>query len=132
MPPTASSSPSLAANASHMPSCLQRATILRSPRRSRRAIISPAAACAPYVRARNIGLTEGDRFQLPLTQAALGDALGLTSVHVNRVLRKLRLDGAMTLTGGTLEISDILVLAAVAGFDDSYLHRRIGPKQVAL
>jgi CRP-like cAMP-binding protein len=84
------------------------------------------------VRARNIGLTEGDRFQLPLTQAALGDALGLTSVHVNRVLRKLRLDGAMTLTGGTLEISDILVLAAVAGFDDSYLHRRIGPKQVAL
>jgi CRP-like cAMP-binding protein len=81
--------------------------------------------CELYVRARNIGLTVGDSFELPLTQTVLGDALGLTPVHVNRVLRKLRLTGVMSLTGGTLVISNIAALAAVAGFDDNYLHRRI-------
>jgi CRP-like cAMP-binding protein len=81
--------------------------------------------CELYVRARNIGLTDGDRFELPLTQVVLGDALGLTAVHVNRVLRKLRLSGVMELTSGSLIIADIAKLAAVAGFDDNYLHRRL-------
>jgi CRP-like cAMP-binding protein len=81
--------------------------------------------CELYVRARNIGLTVGDSFELPLTQTVLGDALGLTPVHVNRVLRKLRLRGVMNLSGGTLVISDIGGLAILAGFDDNYLHRRI-------
>ena len=81
--------------------------------------------CELYVRARNIGLTVGDRFELPLTQTVLGDALGLTPVHVNRVLRKLRLSGVMSLSEGVLVVSDIAALAAVAGFDDNYLHRRI-------
>ena len=80
--------------------------------------------CELYVRARNIGLTVGDSFELPLTQTVLGDALGLTPVHVNRVLRKLRLQGVMSLSGGALVVSDICALAAVAGFDDTYLHRR--------
>lgn len=62
--------------------------------------------CELYVRARNIGLTEGGRFELPLTQIVLGDALGLTPVHVNRVLRKLRLSGVMSFQGGTLVIAD--------------------------
>ncbi len=81
--------------------------------------------CELYVRARNVGLTVGDSFELPLTQAVLGDALGLTPVHVNRVLRKLRLSGVMSLQAGKLVISDIAALAAVAGFDDNYLHRRL-------
>jgi CRP-like cAMP-binding protein len=81
--------------------------------------------CELYVRARNIRLTDGDRFELPLTQTVLGDALGLTPIHVNRVLRKLRISGVMTLSGGSLVIADIAKLAAVAGFDDNYLHRRI-------
>jgi CRP-like cAMP-binding protein len=81
--------------------------------------------CELYVRARNIGLIDGDRFELPLTQLVLGDALGLTAVHVNRVLRKLRISGVMELTSGSLIISDISRLANVAGFDDNYLHRRL-------
>ena len=84
--------------------------------------------CELYVRARNVGLTVGDRFELPLTQTVIGDALGLTPVHVNRVLRKLRLSGAMSLNAGTLVISDITRLANVAGFDDNYLHRRVRRK----
>ncbi len=82
--------------------------------------------CELYVRARNIGLTDGMRFELPLTQTVLGDALGLTPVHVNRVLRKLRASGVMGLSAGSLVIADIAKLALVAGFDDNYLHRRLG------
>ncbi len=81
--------------------------------------------CELYVRARNIGLTDGDSVELPLTQTVIGDALGLTPIHVNRVLRKLRVGGVMTLIGGNLVISDIAKLTAVAGFDDNYLHRRL-------
>lgn len=81
--------------------------------------------CELYVRARNIGLIDGDRFELPLTQVVLGDALGLTAVHVNRVLRKLRVAGIMELTAGSLIVADVAELARVAGFDDNYLHRRV-------
>jgi len=81
--------------------------------------------CELYVRARNVRMTEGDRFELPLTQTVIGDALGLTPIHVNRVLRKLRISGVMTLDQGALVITDISNLAAVAGFDDNYLHGRI-------
>ena len=88
--------------------------------------------CELYVRARNIGLIVDYSFELPLTQAVgLGDALGLTPVHVNRVLKKLRLSGVMSLSGGTLVVSDIAGLAAVAGFDDNYLHRRILRKNLS-
>ncbi len=81
--------------------------------------------CEICVRARNIGLGEGNSLELPLTQTVLGDALGLTPVHVNRVLRKLRLSGVMELGAGVLVISDLAKLATIAGFDDNYLHRRL-------
>jgi len=81
--------------------------------------------CELYVRARSIGLATGDSVELPLTQTVIGDALGLTPIHVNRVLRKLRVGGVMTISGGVLIIADIAKLALVAGFDDTYLHRRI-------
>jgi CRP-like cAMP-binding protein len=81
--------------------------------------------CELYVRAHNIGLIVGDRFELPLTQAVIGDALGLTAVHVNRVLRRLRLAGVMELSAGSLTVADVQELARVAGFDDNYLHRRL-------
>ena len=81
--------------------------------------------CELYVRALNIGLTDGDRFEMPLTQIVLADALGLTPVHVNRVIRKLRVSGVMSLSRGSLVIANAGKLALVAGFDDNYLHRRL-------
>ncbi len=81
--------------------------------------------CELYVRACSVGLTEAGGFELPLTQTVIGDALGLTPIHVNRVLRDLRISGVMTLSGGSLVIADVAKLATVAGFDDNYLHRRI-------
>lgn len=81
--------------------------------------------CELYLRAANIGLIEGGEFELPLTQVMLADSLGLTPVHVNRVLRHLREEKAVMLKRGKLTISDTGKLARIAGFDDSYLHRRL-------
>ncbi len=61
--------------------------------------------CELYVRARNVGLVTDHHLELPLTQTVLGDALRLTPVHVNRVLRRLRLDDVMELRQGSLVIS---------------------------
>jgi CRP-like cAMP-binding protein len=81
--------------------------------------------CELYFRATNIGLIEENHFELPLSQSLLADSLGMTAVHLNRVLKKLRLDGAMTLKRGSLTITDPLRLARIAGFDENYLHRRL-------
>jgi len=83
------------------------------------------ASGAPDVRALNIGLTVGDRFEMPLTQIVLGDALGLTPVPVNRLLRKPKRSGVMSLSRGNLVIADVAKLAIVAGFDDNFLHQRL-------
>lgn len=81
--------------------------------------------CELYIRMRNIGLATDDSCEMPLTQVVLADALGLTPVHVNRVLRVLRTDKVMELTRGSLTILDPLKLARIAGFDANYLHGRI-------
>ena len=49
----------------------------------------------------------------------------MTPVHLNRVLKELRLAGAMTLKRGSLAISDPVKLVQIAGFDENYLHRRL-------
>ena len=81
--------------------------------------------CELYFRMHKVGLAKDDQCEIPLTQAVLADALGMTPVHINRVLKKLRLSGAMELRGGALLISDPLQLARVAGFDDNYMHARL-------
>jgi CRP-like cAMP-binding protein len=85
--------------------------------------------CEIYVRAHGIGLTDGTEFALPLSQIILADALGMTPVHTNRILRDLRVAGAMVLRRGSLRIMDPLKLVHIAGFDENYLHRRL--RQVA-
>lgn len=81
--------------------------------------------CELYIRMRNIGLATHDQCEMPLTQTVLADAVGLTPVHVNRVLRKLRLAKIMDLRSGSLTILDPAKLARIAGFDDNYLHGRL-------
>ena len=83
--------------------------------------------CELYVRAHWIGLVEDTQFALPLSQIILADALGMTPVHINRVLKELRLAGAMALSRGSLVVMDPLKLVHIAGFDDNYLHRRLAP-----
>lgn len=65
----------------------------------------------------------GDRtgFDCPLTQYHLADALGLSAVHVNRVLRHLREEGLMTFRNGRVAFDDFDRLKTVAAFDTAYL-----------
>ena len=70
-------------------------------------------------------MTGDEEFSLPLSQLVLADALGMTAVHINRVLKDLRLAGAMALKRGSVTILDPVKLVQIAGFDDNYLHRRL-------
>mgnify|MGYP000639109015 CR=1 FL=1 len=81
--------------------------------------------CELYLRAHSIGLVDGTEFALPLSQVLLADSLGMTPVHINRVLRDLRLTGAMELKRGMLFILDPAKLVGIAGFDENYLRRRL-------
>lgn len=81
--------------------------------------------CELYLRARNVGLTVESKFALPLSQAMLADSLGMTPVHLNRVMKTLRSSGVMTLQRGSLTIEDPIGLVRIAGFDENYLHRRL-------
>lgn len=96
----------------------------------RRTSIERAAhlMCELYLRARNIGIANGETFALPLSQLLLADSLGMTPVHLNRVLKELRLSGAMMLSRGSLLITDPGKLIQIAGFDENYLHRRLRPQ----
>jgi CRP-like cAMP-binding protein len=84
--------------------------------------------CELYIRMHNIGLATDDRCDMPLTQIVLADAVGMTPVHVNRVLRALRLGNVMELRHGSLTILDPVKLASIAGFDSNYLHGRLNSR----
>jgi CRP-like cAMP-binding protein len=61
------------------------------------------------------------RFALPLTQQMLAHALGLTPVHINRVLRRLRREGLLELQDGVLTIHDPVRTKFLADFNNAYL-----------
>ena len=60
------------------------------------------------------GLVNGNRFPLPMTQEQVGDHLGLTLVHVNRTLKRLREEGVLTIASGHVQIDDLDALASYA------------------
>ena len=71
---------------------------------------------------RSVGLAQDHTCDVPITQAELGDALGLSTVHINRVLQELRGDGLIKLVGGTLTVLNWDGLKEVGDFDPTYLH----------
>lgn len=79
--------------------------------------------CELHARLKLVGLVEDGQFDLPLTQEILADALGLTPVHVNRMLQRLRSEDLILLKGRELTIVDLQGLRKRAGFDPRYLHR---------
>ena len=80
--------------------------------------------CELYVRLKAVGLTNGDAYAFPITQAEFGDALGLSTVHVNRTLQDLRGEGLITLQAGSVTVPDWGRLRGTAEFDPTYLHLR--------
>jgi CRP-like cAMP-binding protein len=80
--------------------------------------------CEMLVRLKAVGEAREHAYELPLTQAELGDALGLSIAHVNRTLQDLRAGGLIELRRGTLAILDWDGLKRLAEFDPTYLHLR--------
>ena len=78
--------------------------------------------CEMWVRMRHVGLAEEKSFHLPLTQEELGDTMGLTPVHVNRTLQRMRNEGLIAIGSRQLAIHDVDALKQIAGFDPGYLH----------
>jgi CRP-like cAMP-binding protein len=78
--------------------------------------------CELYTLLDALGLTDGRSFALPLTQEKLSETLGISSVHVNRTLQKLRHDKLISFGDQRLTILDLDALQKIAGFDPLYLH----------
>lgn len=78
--------------------------------------------CELFHRFSVIGETSGNSCNFPLTQTALGDTLGLSSVHVNRTLQDLRRGGLISLRNGLLTITNLAALERAALFSRDYLH----------
>jgi CRP-like cAMP-binding protein len=80
--------------------------------------------CEMIVRLRAVGLVTDHMYQLPLMQTDLADALGISTVHTNRMLQELRSDGLIEFQGHRLTILDWPGLKEAAMFDPAYLHLR--------
>jgi CRP-like cAMP-binding protein len=83
--------------------------------------------CELFFRARAAGLVHGQTMALPLSQAQIGEALGLALVTVNRMLQALRRTAAVELREGKLTVRDWDHLAQLAEFDAEYLQMAARP-----
>ncbi|ADG11716.1 Crp/Fnr family transcriptional regulator [Caulobacter segnis] len=77
--------------------------------------------CELYRRLEAAGLASDGQLKIPMTQTDLGDVLGLTPIHVNRVLMELRREGLIEWKGTQVTIPDWDRLATFAEFDPNYL-----------
>jgi CRP-like cAMP-binding protein len=79
--------------------------------------------CEFSLRLKVAGLGQQNGYELPMTQEQLGDATGLTSVHVNRTLKSLEADKLITrATPRSIIIGDWRKLAEAGDFTSNYLH----------
>ena len=71
-----------------------------------------------------VGLADEGGYRCPLNQDMLADALGLTNVHVNRMLRKLRELGYAVFRNGFVSFTNMTKLIELAEYDSGYLSLR--------
>jgi CRP-like cAMP-binding protein len=84
--------------------------------------------CELYHRLRIVGLADRQSFSFPVNQTELGECLGLTPVHTNRVLRELRERGLARFKNGTVMIDSLRELEELAEFDPAYLYLSSEPR----
>src|SRR5512133_993392 len=91
--------------------------------------------CEVFLKLKAVGLTNGNTFDFPITQEEIGDATGLSTVHVNRSIMELRKDGLIILEKSRCTMIDLTRLKEAAKFDPTYLHltgeRRSGKAPLA-
>ena len=80
--------------------------------------------CEVFVRSQIAGLAGANDCPFPVTQAELGDIVGLSAVHVNRTLQELRGANLIELEGRSLVIRYFDALRTAALFQPAYLHLR--------
>jgi CRP-like cAMP-binding protein len=102
-------------------SSILREWVVNIGRRDARARIAHIL-CEFAVRLESRGLTTDHGFILPMTQEQLADATGLTSVHVNRVLKSLEADGLISRKRRNIHYSDWRALQDAGDFSRRYLH----------
>jgi CRP-like cAMP-binding protein len=95
--------------------------VLNVGRRDSRARLSHVL-CELAIRLDALGLAEEYGYELPMTQEQLADALGLTPVHVNRVLKSLEAEGLIKRSKRNVSFPDWEGLRKVADFSQRYLH----------
>jgi CRP-like cAMP-binding protein len=78
--------------------------------------------CELFIKLQAVGLTKDHSCHFPITQSVIGDALGLSTVHVNRSLMELRGKGLIKLEKQVLTILKRDELRGEGGFDPLYLH----------
>jgi CRP-like cAMP-binding protein len=71
-----------------------------------------------------VGLVADDQFEFPVTQSDLAEALGLSTVHVNRVIQSFRAQGVLELKRNMIKLKDLERLSLIGGFNDHYLHQK--------
>ena len=87
--------------------------------------------CELLWRHRAVGLNTADTFPLPLTQTELGDTLGLTPVHINRILKEYREAGLIAMGHRRIDLLDIAGLQRLADFTPAYLHLNGASDEIA-
>ena len=78
--------------------------------------------CELLVRLEAVGLATESTFDMPVTQAELADATGMTHIHMNRVLQALRTDGLISNNKNQITVPDWQKLKEAGEFDPLYLH----------
>jgi CRP-like cAMP-binding protein len=86
--------------------------------------------CEMFERLRLVGETVDHNYTLPVTQAELGDALGISEVYANRMLRRLQNEKLIVYDHRFLRIPDLEALKRAAEFDARYLHLDGAPQAV--
>jgi CRP-like cAMP-binding protein len=83
--------------------------------------------CEFALRMRIAGLAGDHSYELPITQEQFADAVGLTTVHVNRTLRELEGAGFVQRSKRNIFIPSWKRLAEIADFNERYLHLKTEP-----
>ncbi len=78
--------------------------------------------CEMFIRLRAVGLADEATMTLPITQVELADALGLSFVHINRMLKELRERKLVTLQNQAVLVVNWKALADLGDFEPDYLH----------
>ena len=106
---------------------IHREWIVAMGRRSKKAHLAHLI-CELFARLQVVKKTDGNSFKFPLSQAEMADVLGISVVHLNKTLQTLRKSQTVIWENREISILDWDGLAAIAGFDPTYLSFSIEPR----